>query len=92
MGLVSSLSEDAANGYLTPVQLARKLRARRRHIPYLRALLARVIREERPFLTALLCRAIIADRPIPRFRNFLEKAEAQLKAEGRPLPGQKVSA
>jgi hypothetical protein len=92
MGLISSLAEAAANGSLTPVQLARKLRARRRHIPYLRALLARVMREDRPYLTALLCRAIIADRPIPRFRVLLEKAEAQLKAEGRPLPGQKVSA
>ncbi len=92
MGLVSSLAEAAANDHLTPVALARKLRARRRHIPYLRALLARVMREDRPYLTALLCRAIIADRPIPRFRTYFEKAEAQLKAEGRPLPGQKVSA
>ena len=92
MGLVSSLAEAAANGNLTPVRLARKLRARRRHIPYLRALLARVMREDRPYLTALLCRAIIADRPIPRFRTYLEKAEAQLKAEGRPLPGQRISA
>ena len=92
MGLVSSLAEAAANGHLTPVRLARKLRARRRHIPYLRALLARVMREDRPYLTAVLCRAIIADRPIPRFRTYLEKAEAQLKAEGRPLPGQRLSA
>ncbi|MGI9388940.1 MAG: phosphoadenosine phosphosulfate reductase [Boseongicola sp.] len=92
MGLVSSLAEAAANDDLTPVRLARKLRARRKHIPYLRALLARVMREDRPYLTALLCRAILADRQIPRFRAYLEKAEAQLIAEGRALPGQKVSA
>ena len=92
MGLVSSLSEAAVSGILTPVQLARKMRARRRHIPYLRALLARVMREDRPYLTALLCRAIVADRPMPRFHAYLEKAEAQLHAEGGRLPGRKISA
>ncbi len=92
LGLVSSLAEAAVNGNLTPVRLAKKMRARRRHIPYLRALLARVMREDRPYLTALLCRAILDDRPIPRFRAYLEKAEAQLHAEGGRLPGRKVSA
>ena len=92
MGLISRLCEVAVNGYLSPVQVARKMRARRRHMPYLRTLLARVIAEDRPFLTALLCQAVLADRPIPRFRHHLEAAEQRLKEEGRALPGQRTRA
>ena len=80
MGLISRICDEAAAGTLSPVALARKMRARRKHMPYLRALLARVIAEDRPFLTALLCRAVLADRPIPRFRHHLEAAEARLAA------------
>ena len=80
MGLISRICDEAAAGSLSPVALARKMRARRKHMPYLRALLARVIAEDRPFLTALLCRAVLADRPIPRFRHHLEAAEARLAA------------
>lgn len=78
MGLISRICDEAAAGTLSPVALARKMRARRKHMPYLRALLARVIAEDRPYLTALLCRAVLADRPIPRFRHHLEAAEARL--------------
>lgn len=80
MGLVSQICDEAADGSLSPVALARKMRRRRRHMPYLRALLARVIAADRPYLTALLCRAVLADRPIPRFRHHLEAAEARLAA------------
>ena len=92
MGLISRLCEVAVNCCLTPVQVARKMRSRRRHMPYLRALLARVIAEDRPYLTALLCRAVLADRPIPRFRHHLEAAEVRLKEQGRAVPGQRVEA
>jgi len=92
MSLVSRLCEVAVNCYLTPVQVARKMRSRRRHMPYLRALLARVIAEDRPYLTALLCRAVLADRPIPRFRHHLEAAEARLKEQGRAIPAEKANA
>ncbi|MBT8459271.1 MAG: phosphoadenosine phosphosulfate reductase [Boseongicola sp.] len=92
MGLISRLCEIAVNGYLTPVQLARKMRSRRRHMPYLRALLARVIAEDRPHLTARLCRAVLADRPIPRFRHHLDAAEARLKEQERPLSNQATEA
>ena len=78
MGLISRICDEAVAGTLSPVTLARKMRARRKHMPYLRALLARVIAEDRPYLTALLCRAVLADRPIPRFRHHLEAAEARL--------------
>lgn len=80
LGLVSILSEKAANGTLTPAKLANVLKLRKRHVPYLRALLARVLSEDRPALTAALCRAVLKDRPIPRFRQHLEQAERRLAA------------
>ena len=91
MGAVSLVAEAAANGGLTPARFARALRARRRHVPYLRALLARVLAEDRPYMTALLCRAVLATTPVPRFHHFLEEAEARLKAEGRSLPAREAS-
>lgn len=81
LGLVSTLAEKAANGMLTPAKLAAILRLRKRHVPYLRALLARVLSEDRPALTAALCRAVLKDRPIPRFQQQLEIAERRLAAE-----------
>jgi hypothetical protein len=81
LGLVSALSEKAANGTLTPARLASVLKLRKRHVPYLRALLARVLSEDRPALTAMLCRAVLKDRPIPRFKHYLELAERRLAAE-----------
>lgn len=87
LGLVSALSEKAANGTLTPAKLADILRLRKRHVPYLRALLARVLDEDRPALTAALCRAVLKDRPIPRFKKHLDAAERQLAAmRGEPEP------
>lgn len=87
LGLVSALSEKAANGTLTPAKLADILRLRKRHVPYLRALLARVLDEDRPALTATLCRAVLKDRPIPRFKKHLAEAERQLAAmRGEPEP------
>lgn len=80
LGLVSVLAEKAANGTLTPAKLAEALRLRKRHVPYLRALLSRVLSEDRPALTAALCRAVLKDRPIPRFKQHLEQAERRLAA------------
>jgi hypothetical protein len=81
LGLVSIMAEKAAMGMLTPGKLASILKLRKRHVPYLRALLARVLAEDRPALTAMLCRAVLADRPIPRFKHHLEVAERRLAAE-----------
>jgi len=78
MSLVSAIAESAANGSLTLARLARHLRQRRRHVPYLRALLSRVLVEDRPALTAQLCRSVLKHQPIPRFQQQLEKAEARL--------------
>ena len=78
MSLISKLTDTASRDRLTPGEAARILRARRSHVPYLRALLSRVLAEDRPALTAQLCRAVLAEQPLPRFRQHLERAEAQL--------------
>ena len=88
LGLVSTLSDAVVNDRLTPTTLARKMRARRRHVPYLRALLGRLLSEDRPYLTAMLCRAVLAQRPIPRFRHHLEIAEKRLIDQNKRLPGE----
>ncbi len=78
MSLISTLTGAAARDRLTSSDVARVLRARRTHVPYLRALLSRVLAEDRPALTAQLCRAVLAEQTLPRFRQHLERAEAQL--------------
>ena len=86
MALISTMVTAAENGLLTPARLAKMLRARKRHVPYLRALLARVLAEDRPALTVRLCRAVLANQSIPRFAHHLEIAEAQLaKMDRRSL-------
>ncbi len=78
LSLISALAQAAANGELSLSKVARIMRARRRHVPYLRALLSRVLSEERPQLTVWLCRAVLAEQPLPRFKHHLERAEIQL--------------
>jgi hypothetical protein len=78
MSLISRTASRAAEGTLTLGSLAALFRARRRHVPYLRALLSRVIGEDRPELTVRLCRAVLAEQPLPRFQKQLELAERQL--------------
>lgn len=78
LSLVSKMAEAAAAGELTAARAATIMRARRRHVPYLRNLLSRVLSEERPQLTVWLCRTVLADQPLPRFRHHLERAEIQL--------------
>ncbi len=82
MALISKLADCATDGELTPATFARKLKARKRHVPYLRALLARVLAEDRPKLTRQLCRAVLAEQPIPRFKHHLEAAERLLANGG----------
>ena len=78
MSVISNAVTAAAEGILTKSRMAWLLRARRRHVPYLRALLARVLGEDRPALTAMLCRAVLAEQPLPRFKQQLEIAQRQL--------------
>lgn len=78
MSLISKLADAAASGELTQARVSELLRARRGHVPYLRALLSRVLAEERPQLTRWLCRAVLDEHPLPRFASHLERAEVQL--------------
>jgi hypothetical protein len=78
MSVISQVCLAASTDALSTSALARLLRPRKRHVPYLRALLSRVLAEDRPALTAKLCRAVLAQQPLPRFRKQLEIAEAQL--------------
>lgn len=87
MDIFDTLLDQAAAGTLSAQSFYRALRARRDHLPYLRALLARVHVEDRPWLTALLCRAVLKTHRTPRFRHFLEQAAHQLQQQGRPVPG-----
>ncbi len=87
MGVFETALDQAASGSLTAKTLIRALRARREHLPYLRALLARVHIEDRPWLTVLLCRAVLRTHKTPRFRHFLEQAAHQLQQQGKPVPG-----
>ena len=54
-------------------------------MPYLRALLARVLAEDRPTLTRQLCHAVLSEQPIPRFKHHLEAAERRLSGEETPV-------
>ncbi|MCV6592919.1 MAG: phosphoadenosine phosphosulfate reductase [Silicimonas sp.] len=78
MGLIARIADAAARGGLTAAGFARLMQARKRHVPYLRALLGRVLDEDRPALTRKLCRAVLAEQAIPRFKHHLEAAERRL--------------
>ena len=84
MALISRFADAAADGNLSPGGFAKLMQGRKRHVPYLRALLARVLAEDRPELTRQLCRAVLAEQPIPRFKHHLEAAERRLSGEDAP--------
>ncbi len=86
MGLIARLAEKAVSGSLTRACAARLFKARHRHVPYLRALLARTLSEDRPYLTAMLCGAVLEWQPRPRFRHHLGVAEHRLAERGGSLP------
>lgn len=81
LGLISVLAEHAAEGALTTWDIGQILKSRKRHVPYLRALLARVLAEDRPHLTAMLCRAVLEEKPIPRFSQHLQMAEKRIEEQ-----------
>ena len=93
MSIVAKLADCAAAGELDAAKFADIMSARKRHVPYLRALLARVLAEDRPALTRQLCRAVLANQSIPRFKHHLEAAERRLAEDEYPVrrPVAKVS-
>lgn len=84
MSLISGLAEAAAADKMKAATAAKLLRARKRHVPYLRALLSRVLVEDRPELTAQLCRAVLKTQTLPRFQHHLNRAEEQLGISRAP--------
>ncbi|MEO0917370.1 MAG: phosphoadenosine phosphosulfate reductase [Pseudomonadota bacterium] len=91
LSLVSQLADLAISGKMSPSSVASIMRVRKRHVPYLRALLSRVLSEDRPQLTLWLCRNVLADRPLPRFRDHFERAEIQLGLRTRPSDSEATS-
>lgn len=87
MSLIKQLAEASATGNLTDAKIAKIMRARRKHVPYLRALLSRVLAEDRPELTVKLCRSVLKIHPLPRFRHQLEVAEKRIKGTSDPING-----
>jgi hypothetical protein len=86
MGILVPLLLAAGEGRLTPGLFNRLYRNRRRHLPYLRALLARTDDEGRLLLSALVARNVAARMAAGRFRRRLAEIEAAFAAEGRRLP------
>ena len=89
LGVLDEVIDDAAAGKLDELSFYGPLRGRLSHTPYLRALLARVLKTDRPMLTAILCRAALARQAVPRFRGYYVEARQKLEAMGRTLPPQR---
>ncbi|MBK1634471.1 phosphoadenosine phosphosulfate reductase [Rhodovulum adriaticum] len=86
MGVLPELIDAAGEGQLSALVFHRLFRARRRHMPYLRSLLAQLQTDGQIWRAALVCRHAVRERSSPRFRRRLEKLEQQLAATGRSLP------
>ncbi len=82
MNVLPQLIDAAGDGQLAASLFARVYRNRRRHLPYLRQLMARLDIARRPRLAALVARNVSARMPAPEFRERL----ADLIAQGVGLP------
>ncbi|MCA0994589.1 phosphoadenosine phosphosulfate reductase [Alloyangia pacifica] len=78
LDLIHPILSAAAEDRLDTAEMARLLRKRRGHIPYLRRLLSRLDAENRPLLAEWLCANVTERINAPRFRRRLEA----LRAEG----------
>ena len=87
MSIIKHLAEAAVENRLTASELAKIMRKRRKHVPYLRALLSRVLAEDRPQMTAKLCRSVLKNHSLPRFRHQLEVAEDRIKGKSGAING-----
>lgn len=77
-GILPELVTLALEDRLTPAAFARLWRVRRRHFPYLKALLRKADASERPRLALMVCRTIVARFGGPRFRRRMQELEAKL--------------
>jgi len=77
MGALDEVLLAAGQGGLSPAVFYRALRARHRHLPYLRMLLGRTDARGRDGLSARVCRAVLRDHAAPRFRKRLAEIEGE---------------
>jgi hypothetical protein len=77
MKILAPAIEAAMDGSLSPARFAQLYRARRSHLPYLRALLTQLEADDRKLLAAHLCRAALVDRDRPHFSRKLAELQAQ---------------
>lgn len=86
MGMLTHLLWAAGDGLLDEKVFYRLYRARRRHQPYLRRLVARMEDAGRPVLAALVCRYGATRLGLPRFLSRLEQLQRELAGRGVKLP------
>ena len=80
MGILVQLVRLAGNRRLGAARFASLWRDRRRHAPYLHAVLDRLEDQDRPFLAARWCRAILQKSERAPFRAALARAERRLSS------------
>ncbi len=80
MNILYRLLELAGDDALTKNAFYSLYRARRDHMPYLRALMSRLDKEGRPLLNIWLCRNAISRLKAPRLGTRLRELEAQTGA------------
>lgn len=81
--VLGPMIEAAAEGRLDRRAVANALRVRRRHLPYVQALLGQFKNESNPRRVANLCRHAAAQFGLPRHRRRLAQVEALLGADTR---------
>ena len=87
MDLLDPMLEAAGEARLDSALIFRALTARRRHMPYLRAMMGRLHSEDRPYLEAMLANAVLKTSDNKRFQHFYDMAAQKLEADGQKVPG-----
>ncbi len=87
LGILDPVIEAAMDGTLDRLAFARLFRARQRHLPYLRGLLAELTDDDRELMQARLCRHALTQKSRPLFRKRLSELEAQgVVPKSDPVP------
>ncbi|MGH1331663.1 MAG: phosphoadenosine phosphosulfate reductase [Paracoccaceae bacterium] len=82
MGILDQMIEAAMDEQLTPALFWKMYRARRGHLPLMRAYLANLISRKRDRDIIRLSRHVLRSYNAPRFRKTAEAAQANLAARG----------
>lgn len=86
MGVLPELIDAAGEDMLSPMVYHRLFRARRTHMPYLRALTSQLNADGQTWRAALVCRYTAREKNAPRFQKRLLRLEDRLTQEGLTLP------